>query len=160
MPALRDFVAPIIGKIDPEVHWQSSNPPRPVDPVEKVKQRMPSVKVELAIFERDGWRCRFCEVMVISRKARNKLVSLFPTQARWGPSSSHQHCALSSLSSSLDHLVPHSRGGDNSEANLVTACTACQFGRNRWLLEEVGFNDPRQFPPIVDSWDGLTRLIV
>lgn len=30
---------------------------------------------------------------------------------------------------SLDHLVPHSRGGSNSERNLVTACKRCNDSR-------------------------------
>lgn len=44
------------------------------------------------------------------------------------------------------------------EPNLVTACNACQFGRGQWTLEEVGFFDPREYPPFLDEWDGLTRL--
>jgi hypothetical protein len=30
----------------------------------------------------------------------------------------------------LDHLVPHSKGGDNRPHNLVTACRLCNTSRN------------------------------
>ena len=30
---------------------------------------------------------------------------------------------------SLDHVVPNSQGGDNSEANLITACRTCNSQR-------------------------------
>ena len=30
---------------------------------------------------------------------------------------------------SLDHLTPHSKGGSNNEANLVTACDRCNKSR-------------------------------
>ena len=30
---------------------------------------------------------------------------------------------------SLDHIVPHSHGGDNSEKNLVTCCKKCNSSR-------------------------------
>lgn len=62
------------------------------------------------------------------------------------------------LKASLDHILPHSRGGDNDPSNLVTACYPCQFGRSSWTLEEVGLTDPRLRPPVVDNWDGLMRL--
>ena len=81
-----------------------------------------------------------------------------PEVARWGTRNADKHSALAALSASLDHVVPHSRGGSNEESNLVTACNACQFGRGQWTLEEVGFIDPREFKPALDAWDGLTRL--
>jgi len=149
----------ITGKINPAIHWQKEMPSESERSIDRAKLRMPSAKIELKIAVRDGWRCRFCETKVISKKARNILHDLFPEQARWGRKNNEKHCGLSALTSSLDHLLPHSRGGTNDPDNLVTACGPCQSGRNQWTLEEVGFNDPRQRKPIVDKWDGLTKLI-
>ena len=42
----------------------------------KCKKRMPPYKLELSIYERDGWHCRFCQTRVISKDARKKLNSL------------------------------------------------------------------------------------
>lgn len=86
-------------------------------------------------------------------------VEMFPSVARWGRVNRDKHHALSALNATLDHILPHSRGGTNEESNLVAACGMCQFGRGHWTLEEVGFTDPRERLPILDKWDGLTRLL-
>lgn len=36
----------------------------------------------------------------------------------------------------LDHIKPISKGGDNSEDNLITACFNCNRGKSNELLEE------------------------
>ena len=157
LPILGEFAQRITGKVDPAIHWQSRMPTDVL--TERIKQRMPSSSVEYGIYQRDGWRCRFCNIKVISPKARKLLVEMFPSVARWGRVNRDKHYALSALTATLDHILPHSRGGTNEEGNLVAACGMCQFGRGHWTLEEVGFTDPREWQPIVDSWDGLTRLL-
>jgi 5-methylcytosine-specific restriction endonuclease McrA len=122
-------------------------------------QRMPSFKIELSIYERDGWHCRFCQSPVTSKEARKKLHALLPMAARWGKANSEKHRGLSILESTLDHILPHSRGGDNSLENLVTACGPCQFGRGNLTLEEVGLSNPFLRPSIHDNWDGLIKLV-
>ncbi len=160
LPEICAFTVRITGPIDPEIHWQKAMPIDAIPKAMRAGLRMPSSTVELSIFRRDGWRCRFCGSRVISRRARTIIATLFPAEARWGKSfHTQKHCALGSLAASLDHIVPHARGGSNEESNLVTACTPCQFGRNQWTLEEVGFTDPRSRAPVPDAWDGLTRLI-
>jgi len=148
MPRLCEYARKITGAISFEIHWQKRLPSRSLLSENRVKLRMPSAQDELAIATRDGWRCRFCDSRVISKKAKTVLNSLFPSEARWGRINSEKHCALSALTASLDHILPHSRGGNNDQENLVTACGSCQFGRNQWTLEEVGFNDPRERAPI------------
>jgi 5-methylcytosine-specific restriction endonuclease McrA len=83
----------------------------------------------------------------------------FPAEAHISGPEFERHTALYSMASSLDHVVPHGRGGKNSPENLVTACYCCQFGRGEWLLEEVGLTDPRGREPVRDSWDGLSRIV-
>lgn len=159
-PEICKFTQKICGPIDPEIHWQNSMPKDAIPKSQRANLRMPGQALEQAIFRRDGWRCRFCGCRVISRKARLVLARLYPEEARWGKTFHEQkHCALGSLVASLDHILPHARGGTNEEENLVTACTPCQFGRNQWTLAEVGFTDPRGREPIVDEWDGLLRIL-
>jgi hypothetical protein len=67
--------------------------------------------------------------------------------------------ATTELTASVDHVLPHSVGGGNQLENLVTARWPCQFGREAYTLEEFGFSDPRLRPPVVDSWDGLCRVV-
>jgi len=60
-----------------------------------------------AIYERDGWECAYC--------GRGPRAKRNPKQAQ--------------LILTLDHLMPRSLGGDNSAANLVTACFSCNSAR-------------------------------
>ncbi len=41
----------------------------------------------------------------------------------------------------------------------MTACWTCQFGKDRYSLEELGLLDPRDRQPAKDGWDGLERLL-
>jgi hypothetical protein len=62
----------------------------------------------LKVFERDGYLCKYC----------NKQLTRF--------------------TATLDHLQPVSQGGDNSIANLVTACLHCNSKRgNRPVMEAI-----------------------
>lgn len=157
MPVIAAYTALVTGAVNPVVHWQWSMPAGSAE-VERSAQRMPSLGFERAIYVRDGWRCRYCGTRVIDRSMRGRLHRCLPDVARWGARNADKHSALAALSASLDHIVPHSRGGTNDEPNLVAACNACQFGRGQWTLQEVGFFDPREYPPVLDEWDGLTRL--
>lgn len=67
----------------------------------------------LAIYERDGWTCRLCNVAVRSR-------------FEWTPDSP-----------TLDHIVPRSLGGGHEETNLRTACWRCNSSRGA----RVDFDD-------------------
>ena len=158
-PEICAFTSKITGRIDPAIHWQHSMPSFSTKSSEREKLRMPSAAEERVIFARDGWRCRYCGCRVISKKARSIIIKLFPDTVRWGVGNAKQHCGLTTLAASLDHILPHCRGGNNEPTNLVTACTPCQFGRAHWTLEEVGFSDPRDRSPVIDGWDGLVRLL-
>ena len=121
-------------------------------------KRMPAKKIMRLIFERDGWRCRYCGCAVIAKEARNVFRERFPGEARKGNTNEDNHFGLATLSATLDHVLPFKRGGDNDHSNLVTACGPCQFGRGQFLLEEVQLQDPRLRPPAQGNWDGLMRL--
>jgi len=158
MSEIARFYKRIAGKTDLSIHRQSFQPKDKLPKELRVESRMPSKKIEEMVFKRDGWRCRFCDKRVISRMTRRIFINRFPTETHWVSAEYERHTSLHSQAASLDHILPHSRGGDNAKTNLVTACGPCQFGRNCWTLEEVEFNDPRERQPIVDAWDGLTRM--
>lgn len=66
----------------------------------------------LKIFERDAFKCRYC----------NKQLTRF--------------------TATLDHVHPISEGGDNTQANLVTACLDCNSRKNSrplgdFLVEKI-----------------------
>jgi 5-methylcytosine-specific restriction endonuclease McrA len=155
---LRDFAFRVAGPIDPSIHRQSRNPKFEAVP-RASRPRMPSAGEQMKVMLRDGFRCRFCESRVIIKDAHRIFTQLLPKQARAGSTNEENHFGLATLTASIDHLVPYSRGGTNDPENLVTACGPCQFGRNQWTLEEVQIENPLNYPPRVDGWDGLTRLL-
>src|SRR6266849_2627247 len=97
-----------------------------------------------------------CVVVPAARKA---LAVAVPDALCWQGPNEDLHAAFLYVSATLDHVVPHSRGGRNDMGNLVAACWPCNFGRGGYLLEQMGLSDPRQRPPIRDDWDGLVRML-
>lgn len=156
-PEIMEYSRRILGKLSEEVHRQTRRP-IVLSKEDRHPTRMPTQKAQEEIFIRDGWRCRFCGIKVISKKSRSILVKEFPDETHWGPKEFERHSALYSMAVSLDHVEPHSRGGPNETSNFVTACYCCQFGRGEWTIEESELLDPRTFKPISDEWDGLSRL--
>ncbi|MBD3668544.1 MAG: hypothetical protein HUJ16_11315 [Kangiella sp.] len=156
-PEIMTYTRLIVGKLSYEVHRQTKRP-KVIAKDERDPVRMPTAKEQEAVFIADGWRCRFCGIKVISKKARNLLVKAFPDETRWGTKEFTRHSALYAMAASLDHVIPHSRGGMNERGNFVTACCCCQFGRGEWTLEESELLDPRAYKPVTDEWDGLSRL--
>lgn len=149
----------IVGAIDPEVHRVRKVPGAPPVAKNRAKVRMPGKAAQRAVFERDGWRCRLCGIRVVHSEMIRLLDDAFPDVVRWRSRKMVDlHGAFRVLCASVDHVLPHSRGGTSEVDNLVAACGPCNFGRNQWTIEEVGFLDPHSVPPVVDRWDGLTRL--
>ena len=157
-PEITDYAIRIVGKLSEEVHRHIRRP-KCLPTSERDPTRMPSRPDQDAIFASDGWRCRFCGVKVICKSARSILTRIFATEAHWTSREFQRHSALHAMASSLDHVVPHGRGGKNEPSNFVTTCYCCQFGRGEWRIEEMQLSDPRERAPVVDSWDGLTRIV-
>jgi 5-methylcytosine-specific restriction endonuclease McrA len=71
------------------------------------------------LFARDGYRCQYCARHRAELRGRDYLTR--------------------------DHVVPMSRGGDNSWENVVTACSPCNNRKADHLPEECGMHPLR--PP-------------
>ncbi len=157
VPLLRDLALRAMGPNDRELHRlrRVAMPPKS----EKSELRMPGQAVTNSVFQRDGWRCRFCGVRVVVPAARKALARAVPDALCWQGPNEVLHAAFFYVSATLDHVVPHSRGGTNDPENLVTACWPCNFGRGGYLLMEMGLNDPRGRPALRDDWNGLTRFL-
>lgn len=157
LPILRKLAMRAMGALDPTIHRlrRIDMPPKAA----KSELRMPGKTVADNTFGRDGWRCRFCGVRVVVPAARKVLSAAAPDALCWQEPTEGMHAAFLYASATLDHVVPHSYGGSNDPENLVTACWPCNFGRGGYLLQQMGLKDPRERPPSVDGWDGLTRLL-
>jgi hypothetical protein len=158
MPVLRDYALRIMGREDRWIHRRRSVPAMPAV-ASRAGQRMPAAAMERALYARDGWRCRFCGCRVVVKPARDRMRRLLPGAIRLDVSARDYHAALLALTAVPDHVVPHSHGGGNELDNLVTACWPCNNGRGGYRLEEMGLADPRSRAPMVDAWDGLSRLL-
>lgn len=117
--------------------------------------RMPSSKEKAALRERDGYHCRFCSVPLIRSETRKAIQTVFPDAISWGLTNKSQHAAFQAMWLQYGHILPHSRGGDNSAENMVIACAPCNFCRMEYTLKEVRILNPFDRQPVKSSWDGL-----
>ena len=127
--------------------------------------RLPQGEMKRALVSRDGHHCRFCSIPLVRAEVRQELSRLYPGAARWTSARAlDQHRGLQILWLQYNHIIVHSRGGKTSMSNLVVACAACTYGRDRYMLSEVGLRDPREHirTPTWSGhggWDGLERIL-
>ena len=163
IPMLRHFATEVMGGRHPDMR----RPRRTASPTftgVKAPKAL-DAKTEARVFARDGFRCRYCECRVIPRPVRDRMRAMLPGVIRCclkkgenavGPG---EHGAFHALTATPDHVVPRAAGGTNDDENLVTSCWPCNFSKGSDTLDELGLSDPRDRPPIMDDWDGLTRLL-
>ncbi len=127
--------------------------------IKDVKQRAQPSKADAAtrtlIHQRDGHYCRFCHMPVIRADVRKEMHNAYESAVRWGGTDPEQHFGFQCLWAQYDHIIPWSRGGRSDLENVYLTCYACNYGRNRWLLEEVGIAHPSLHAPRQGSWDGI-----
>jgi hypothetical protein len=89
-------------------------------------------KDEMAIFQRDGWLCRYCARPTILRPVINLLYTLYSEQLNWsgGWTPKPDFPMHWSHAATVDHVWPQALGGTHAPGNLVTACYACQDAKN------------------------------
>lgn len=126
---------------------------------DRVPQRMPKSAEKQALLHRYGRNCVFCGIPLIREEVRKAIRDTYPDVLPWGNRNVSQHAAFQCMWVQYDHVLPHSRGGDNSVDNVVITCAPCNYGRWHWTLEEVGLLDPRKLPILKTSWDGLERFL-
>lgn len=135
-----------------------NSPPR-LPEKERVPERKPNAAQRSAIIAAYGRHCVFCAIPLIRKEIRFAFHILYPEAVPWGSTNSSQHAAFQALWLQFDHLLPHSRGGDNSLSNVIVTCAGCNFGRGDNTLEELGLIDPRSNAFPKSEWDGLERVL-
>lgn len=101
--------------------------------------RLPKREVRFSrknIFERDNFTCQYC-----GTKPPNKKVAI-----KW----------LEKNQLNLDHVVPRSRGGKTTWANVVASCYRCNSKKGSKTLEELGWVLKKR--PVVPKWEPVLSL--
>jgi len=117
--------------------------------------------VKRAVAARDGYRCRYCQLRVITSATLTKLERLLPAAlplwpAEMGPAEVVSHASQSVMRLTWDHVRPRSLGGSNTEENIVTSCGGCNYNKGSCTIEELSLRDPFDRPPKpAGAWDGL-----
>jgi class 3 adenylate cyclase/5-methylcytosine-specific restriction endonuclease McrA len=136
------------------------------------RPRPPLLKeLQLRIFRRDKWVCRWCDRPVIFAPVMRLIERDVRTAGMAGPLSYyHAHWTrdgaplLDELGAVIDHIEAHSTGGPSEEENLATACCKCNGRKSAARLDEWGKRPQRK--PIKGKygepqhWDGLSALFV
>ena len=156
---LRDWTESLWGKNSPYVKPKPTSLVHPQISKEfRISVRMPNSRERKILVERDGYHCRYCGVPVIPAETRSRISFLYPEAKIWGRTNASQHAAFQAMWLQYDHVLPHSRGGDNSIDNVVISCAPCNFGKMDFAVDELGIEDPRRRAPMKSSWFGLAAF--
>lgn len=99
--------------------------------------------LEESIYKRDGYTCRYCGLRLMSNRELSKIEravgkDFFQTRGN----NQTRHGFIFVLRATVDHVLPHNRGGSTSLNNLVTSCWSCNYGKGKFTLEEIGLASP------------------
>jgi 5-methylcytosine-specific restriction endonuclease McrA len=120
----------------------------------RLKEGVPKAR-EAAVLLRDHYTCRYCGYQLLSIPVLRAIHELFPTTFRWHPNWKTDEADVTWWrdASSLDHVIPRTRGGTNNADNLVASCWPCNSSKGNLTLAELG----RTLSPIGESdWDGYS----
>jgi len=119
----------------------------------------PSLAVRARVYARDQYTCRYCNRKTVLEVAFVYLNGHFPRLVPHHPywRTGFVHPLVPLITTSLDHIHPLARGGDNSEDNLAATCAGCNYTKNVSPLTELGWS--LRSDPISD-WDGATAALL
>jgi len=113
-------------------------------------------KVQLEVWQRDNWHCRYCGKPVFFAKTLKLLSEMNPNHEYFHPNG--KTGAILPLFqwswASVDHILPVSKGGKNELENYVTACWEC----NLKIRDKVGSDKPTLREKFESTWDGFYGL--
>lgn len=159
IPQIREWTESLWGKNSTYVNSKKlPDSPSILKKEERVETRMPDKALKNKIIERDGYNCMFCGTPVIRSEIRVIIKKLYPKALKWERKNINQHAAFQAMWLQYDHLIPHSRGGNNDIENIVITCAPCNFGRMQYTLNEVGLANPLEREKVKSKWMGLERI--
>ena len=120
-----------------------------------------SKEIQLKVWNRDNWTCKYCGEPVFFAPTLKLLNETSPNHGYY-----HPHGKADSILTlfqwrwaSIDHIFPHSKGGEDSEENYVTACWECNLKINDMTTKQ-GKPTPNKMNENakIVNWDGLSSL--
>ena len=137
--------------------------------VEARKRKAISKTLQVQVFRRDHWLCRWCGRPVVFAPALKYLEKFVRStgytghlayhDARWRRDNAP---LLDHLGAVIDHVEAHARGGANSKENFVTSCNKCNMRKNACSVEEFSNRSPLRRVKAKygepDRWDGISIL--
>ena len=137
----------------------------------KARRSPLSKELQVRVFRRDHWLCRWCERPVIFAPAMRLIDLWVRDQGCSLPLAYHdpkwrrdQAPLLDHLGAVIDHVEALARGGRHDEANFVTSCNKCNTRKNSAEVTEFETRSPlipvkgRYGEPT--HWDGFTTLFL
>jgi hypothetical protein len=131
----------------------------PFAPVKATPRRF-SMLDYTRLFMRDGFIDRYSGARLVYtpvfRVLSFALPDAFPYHPNWKTDQTHP--AYWELSTTLDHVIPVTRGGADDPTNWVTTSWARNSAKSNWTLEELGWQlvPPGKF----SEWDGMLAWFV
>ncbi|MFH1508889.1 MAG: HNH endonuclease [bacterium] len=117
--------------------------------------------IQLKIWFRDKWSCKYCGEPVFFAPTLKLLNELSPKHGYYHPNGKTDNM-LSLFQwhwSSVDHVKPYSKGGEDNINNYVTACWSCNL-----QLKDKSHDQGKPQPDLTNKnaqvvdWDGLSSL--
>ncbi len=112
---------------------------------------------------RDGYRCRYahCNRRTVDTRVVRELAKLIPDELPYHPNwaTAFTHPLVWTDTASLDHVVPMTRGGRDTDVNLVCSCACCNYSKSNMTIKELGW----ELMPVPEDgaahWDGLVSKL-
>ena len=123
--------------------------------------KQPSDALKRKLYERDGYRCRYCTMHVFTRNkgsSIHKLIKAFPEltpglrlvngslkgSGKNGAIKNVDYAKFLWSMAAPDHIVPRSHGGLTDMENLVTSCSGCNYySKGDLTLEQMAVRPPK-----------------
>lgn len=122
--------------------------------------RNPTAIVTKEVFERDFYRCRYCELRIITKDVFKEYSRIVGSEVFSIEREETKRNGLTlGLRGVADHVEPHSLGGKTEIDNLVTSCYSCNFGKDEYKLDQLRIENPFSRHPKDDGWRGLTEFL-
>ena len=115
--------------------------------------------LQMEVFYRDFWHCRYCLEPVFFNPTLKLLDKLSPGHGYYHPHGK-TGATLSLFQwrfASADHIIPVAEDGVNTESNLVTACWKCNLNKRDTDSQDFPIKEISQDLSKL-CWDGLASI--